>query len=327
LPHLGTLGALRARAATGMAVGDVITMAERIGWHSVAENERKAAVGATQSGFALNTATERELTGFIDSLRGYSLAARVAASAQQWPLHSVVSQLSETGFTATEIGEDVEAPIVQLPNGGIVVISPNKVSAIIVMSDQLAASNNAATAIENELIRAVSRGIDAALVSRVLPGSAGSFGATANAAADFAELVSILAVTGTEPLVCGAAIDVINRMAGLVQDGAEIFPLVNFIGAGEHKGIPIVPSTAVPAGDLLLIDPSGLQCRIEAVNVVASRTTSLFMSDLPSGAAQMISLFQGNLLALRCDCTFSMAVLRGIDVSASCSGISWASGS
>jgi len=120
---------------------------------------------------------------------------------------------------------------------------------------------------------------------------------------------------------------VINRMAGLVQDGAEIFPLVNFIGAGEHKGIPIVPSTAVPAGDLLLIDPSGLQCRIEAVNVVASRTTSLFMSDLPSGAAQMISLFQGNLLALRCDCTFSMAVLRGIDVSASCSGISWASGS
>jgi hypothetical protein len=323
--HIGTLTAILARSAIGVVPGNPADMAKAIGWHSAEQMLRKAAVGSLSTQFSEAAGTGIDLTGFIGSLRGLSFAAEVAARAQQWPLHARVGVLTEEGFAAGEITEENPVAPILLSNG-LVLIQPSKVSAIIVLSEELVRMRGAADAIQAELRKAIGRGLDKALISRIAPGSAGGFNATASAPADIATLVGMLARTGNEPLVAGAAVDTNILAATLIQDGDEVFEEVMLTGMGQHKGIPWVPVEVLDAGKLLLVDPSGLAFVIESVEIAVGRSAALFQDSAATpGAQQMTSVFQANALAVRADLTFAIQIMRERDVSAECVSIGWVS--
>lgn len=325
MPHIGTLAAMLARNTVQTVPRDVASLADQIGWRSVGNMLRRSAVGEVTTSFSAPAGTQTELDGFVTSLRGQSLAAEVAARAQHWPLHARVGILPESGFAASEVTEFEPAATVLLQNG-VTFITPAKISCVVAYSNELLNTNGAAAAIEADLQKAIGRGLDRALISRVAPGSAGGFSAGSNAYADLKTLFGMISVTGAQPFVLGAAVDTTLTMAFLTQDGTEAFPMVNAVGQGEVKGVPLIPTDQLAAGSLLLIDPSGLQCQIESVEIIAGKSASLIMDSAPSDVAgELVSMFATYSTAVRADCTFSMQVLRETDVSAECTSIAWAS--
>ncbi|HEX3882853.1 MAG TPA: hypothetical protein VHW66_09360 [Stellaceae bacterium] len=324
MPHIGTLAVMLARNAGQTIQRSVVDQAKAIGWGNVERMLRRSAVGEITTSFSAPAGTETELNAFITSLRGQSLAVEVAARAQHFPLHSRVGILPESGFAAAEIGEFQPAATVLLTNG-VVTITSEKVSCVLAYSAELLATNGAAAAIEADLQKAIGRGLDRALISRIAPGSSSGFAATSSALADIKTLVGMLAVTGAEPLVAGAAIDVNLTAAALMQDGGEAFPEVNFVGMGMIKGIPWIPTDQISAGSLLLVDPSGLQCTIEGIEIVAGTSATLVMDSAPTMPNELVDMFATSSVAIRATATFSMQVLRGTDVSAECTEIAWAS--
>lgn len=323
-PGVGVLGAWLARNVDATIPRNLAEQARAIGWGSGARMLTRAAVGEISTGFAVDSDTTADLNAFITSLRGLSLAAEVGARAQHYPLHSTIGVLPPAGIAAGEVIEMEPAPAISLSNG-VIKILPSKVAVVLSYSNELLASPGAPAAIEADLQKAIGRGLDRALISRVAPGSSSGFAAGSNAYADLKTLFGMIAITGTEPLVLGAAVDTTLTMAFLTQDGSQSFPLVNAVGQGEVAGVPLIPTPEVDAGSLLLVDPSGIQCSILGVEIVAGKSTALMMESDPSVPAEMVSMFMTNSTAIRATATFSMQVLRGTDVSAQISEIAWAS--
>lgn len=114
-------------------------------------------------------------------------------------------------------------------------------------------------------------------------------------------------------------------------DGAIAFPNMSLAG-GSIANIPIHTSDA--AGEaVILIDASALVAAADALELKASSAAALQMDDVPSmasaagspstpTAAQLVSLFQTNSTALKCERTFGFEIIREAGV-ASLSSVQW----
>lgn len=321
--YIGQLGAIMGRVNLGIVPGDVRAIARKIGTREIADAVEKAAVGANEIGIGIDSGTGSTLTAAIDQMRSRSFALMVASRAPAYPLHSGLLQLDEIAPTASEVDEMAEVPIDAVPHG-VVMLSPAKLSYITVLSQELLASPFAAGVIQARAEDAVSRGLDAALLTR-LPSSSGSISAGSDALADVQEMIGLINVTGSQPFVIGMAPDVALRAATLRQAGVLCFPGAVATGQSEIVGLPAIATDRITAGEMIVADPSGIAMNVGAIEVASSKTASLFMSDAGgSGAQQLVSMLQTGGVALRITLRFGMAIIRQQDVCGVLSGISWA---
>jgi hypothetical protein len=105
------------------------------------------------------------------------------------------------------------------------------------------------------------------------------------------------------------------RAMVLARDaGAPIFPDVNLTSGGRIGDIRTLVTDALPSGVCMLIDATGLAGDIGPTILDSSDETSLQMDsvgDSPELASTtLISMFQHNMLALKVERSFGIAVLR-----------------
>jgi len=112
-------------------------------------------------------------------------------------------------------------------------------------------------------------------------------------------------------------------------DGVAMFPTVPVSGSGELCGIPFLPSDGLDDGDLWLIDASAIAAGSDTIALVASREASIEMAnsalaqDATTGTgAALVSMWQTNSVALKCEASLAAEVLRP-DSIARITGTSW----
>jgi hypothetical protein len=319
-PHIGTLAKFlvdEAAQPLGARV-DLIGRAKAIGERMLMQRS----AGVIDASFAVDAGTGVELSALISSLAGTFVSAAIAQQSPQYPLHSVIGTVPQAGFAAEEIAERDPAPIEYLTNG-VVQVTPSKVVAILVYSLETSRLRNFAVLAQTELEKAIGRGLDIAVLGRLAPGSAGGFSAGSSALTDLRTLTGMAVETTGQRLLFAASVDTFQRFATLAPGGLELFPMAGLIGVQEIKGVQCYPTDALSSGKLLAIDPSGVTCSINAVEMSATTEAALDISAMPDMPTTLGSLFQGGNVALMATARFSCVQLRSENVSAECTSIGW----
>ena len=235
--------------------------------------------------------------------------------------------------TGTAVGEGATVPVsrVTLQN---VLVEPVLASALIVVSDTLLRDVSAAgqALFNNELKGAVSDAVDAAFLDLIVntgTTSTVSAGATAvNAKHDLRTALLAVNTVGAARLYWVAAPDVAAKASTLADTaGGDAFAAMSASG-GELANLPCIVSSGVSSGELYLIDASGIAADGGPVTVVASSQADILMDTAPAmngttpTPAAMVSMFETNSTALKCDARFGASVLRD-DCVAVVTGINW----
>lgn len=328
-PDLGrvvhAMGVTAIQAGRGIPV-TAAAVAERRGWTNIASH-MKAATGAIgeAGGFVLPQGIAET---FIGSLPRNSLSAALDEATRDYGLVNRIVILDNESLVAEEVGESLAIPVAGLAASSIQ-IQPHKCAIIIPYSEELIVSSNCAAVVESDTRLALARGLDAAILSRLVPGSAGGIDATSDPWADVRKLFSALALTGQlSPILC-ASVDTAILMATLRSNGQAAFGEMS-PGGGHCGGAPVVVSDRLASESLLAVDPQSIALTIGAVEVALSRNTSLQMDTAPGQDASqgtgstMTSMFQTFSIALKVTVDFSITLLRGERVSETLQSIGWA---
>jgi HK97 family phage major capsid protein len=202
--------------------------------------------------------------------------------------------------------------------------------------------------LSNELLAAAGSAVDA-LLSRSLRGSVGlavdaemltvllsGASSTAATSAPLADLSTLLTVVGlteeSKPYFLGAP-DTVIRAATVdaAANGTRLFNEANVIGPSTLLGIPLLTSSAVSAGRLVLVDAAGCCAAGDAIEVDVSAETSLQMDSAPtmtastSGAptaVNVVSQWQVDSTAIKCIARFGIEKFRANAV-ATLTSVAW----
>jgi hypothetical protein len=322
---IGQLGAIAVRQHLGGHQADAGAIARHVGANWAVDMVARAAVSANESILAVDAGTGAELTASVDQMTSRSVALMCAQrGSPDFGLRAGLLQLDEVSPTGVVTDENDPTPIPAKVPYGIVLVAPGKVLFQTPLTLELARSPFAAAAIQARAEDGVSRGLDAALLSAIAPGSGGGLASTSDALADVRNLIDLISITGAQPLILAAAPDVTSRAATLRQAGVLCFPGAVATGLSEIAGLPMLSTDRVTAGDMLVIDPSGIAIHIDAIQVSASQNGSLLMSTDPSNPGQLVSAFQVGMIVVSVTARFSFAVIRQQDVSGELTSIEWA---
>jgi len=183
------------------------------------------------------------------------------------------------------------------------------------------------------LRRAVSATVDDAFFNSVVDSSTPSEVATgddAEAAADgIAALLEMVEPTTESSLLLAADPAIVRRMAMLrTPAGNFLFPALTPTG-GNVQGVTVMPSDGVGAGNIALIDGSGIAGYAGDIEIDASGSADIEMLNaalqqdaLAPAHAQLVSMFQTNSVAIRVLTEFDAMRLRANAV-AMLTGVSW----
>jgi HK97 family phage major capsid protein len=189
---------------------------------------------------------------------------------------------------------------------------PVKAGAIIVVSDTLvrSAAPESFRALRRELEEGAIRATDTRALSIALNGITPT-AATAAPLADLRTLLTTVSATGAGRHLFAAAPDTAVAAATVeTTAGARVFPGMTPTG-GEMLGIPCIVSDAVAAGSLALIDCASFAANEGAVAVdLASGGALQMKTDPTQAAAELVSLFQSNMQALRVVSAFGLRRMR-----------------
>lgn len=139
-------------------------------------------------------------------------------------------------------------------------------------------------------------------------------------------LLSVNSV-GDAKLYWVVAPDVAKKASTLGGNGTNTFPAMSATG-GEMANLPALVSSGVPAGMIYLLDASGIAADADEVDVRVSNQADVLMDTAPSmnsatpTAAQMVSMFQTNSVALLATAMFGAQRLRD-DAIALIEGVDW----
>ncbi len=192
---------------------------------------------------------------------------------------------------------------------------PTKVAEFLVISNELAktASPSALSKLGDELRRACGISVDARFLA-ILAATAGitsaaSTGVTAaQVLADLTARLTALTI-GADSRLWFITSPKLFKTLGLLQ-GTGGYLVVN----GAIGPIRLAPSDALTT-TAFLIDAKGIAAELDTVKLDSSDKTSLQLdSDPTSGSYQLISLFQNNCTALRCEIKFGALALRSTSV-------------
>jgi HK97 family phage major capsid protein len=254
----------------------------------------------------------RELsTGFFGSMAANSAFSKIynAGDFTRTPLRTLIGVLT-TAPVAYSVSELAPKPVASM-DFATATLEPEKVSALIVITEELARSLSPAATIRlgEELRRAASVAVDAKFLALVAATSgitsAGSSGVTAaNVFADLTTRLNAMDLGADSRLwlIVGPKL---YKTLSLVQ-GTGGYILQN----GAIGAIKVAVSDAASTV-ATLIDAKAVAAELDSVTLDSTRNASLQMSDTPSsGEPATVSLWQQNMTGLKCEISFGAAVMR-----------------
>lgn len=224
-----------------------------------------------------------------------------------------------TGTTASFVAEGKAIPVgtMKFENYGL---PPAKVAGILVTTKEtVEGSSSVELTITADLIRAVAKAEDVAFLNPANDGSTDApasitngvtaITATADPKADLKALVaSFEGDLSTAYFVMKPELAVALSSADNPDIGAR---------GGALLGIPVITSNGSPAGQITLVDPTGIAFAPGGAEIQASQQGSLQMDDQPDHDADtpasttLLSLWQHNLVAFLARRSLSWRVVRG----------------
>jgi hypothetical protein len=322
---IGQLGAIAVRQHLGGHQADAAAIARHVGAPWACDMVAKAAVGANESLLAVDAGTGIQLNASIDQMISRSLLLMCQQrGSPDFGLRAGLLQLDEVSPTGVVVDENNPSPIQARVPYGVISVTPGKIVFLTPITLELARSPFAAAAIQARAEDGLSRGLDAALLNLIAPGSGGGLVASSDSLADVLALIELVSITGAQPIILGANPGVAARMATLRQGGVLCFPGACAVGQSEVAGLPMLATDRVAAESMMVIDPSGIAVHVDAIEVSASQNGSLLMSTAPDNPGQLVSSFQTGMIVVSVSARFSLAVIRQQDVSGELTEISWA---
>lgn len=297
--------------AAGMQHAKSVGVADR-----AIEFMQKAAVSPLTMSDPLSQSTL--IAAFIDSLRNIGAFDTMLASGMvRVPLKTKVA-LSTIAATAFVVGQGVAKRLTKLTLEGNE-LDPAKAVAMIVVSEELARSTaSSAIALFGTALRsAVAAVTDAEFISIITSGISPIASSGANASGVRLDVRTLLAnvTTGsgsalffiTTPAIAKALSTIAN------DDGSAAFPDARWDG-GEISGIPILVSDGVTAGQLILVDASGIAGDAGGMVLDDARHVTLDLNDAPDSppvaSTSLTNLWQHDLVAIRAERWFGVERLR-----------------
>jgi HK97 family phage major capsid protein len=257
------------------------------------------------------------VAAFADSLRNVGAFDAMLPSMIRVPLKTRVA-ITTVGATGFVVGEGQAKPIskLTLEDGEL---TPRKAVAIVVVSDELArsTSSNALSLFGRELRAAVASATDAEFLSVLTTGitPVGTSGGTAAGARQDIRTLLEAVSAGAGSALFLLTTPTIAKALSIISDpnGSGAFPLATWNG-GSIAGIPVVVSDSVTAGQLILVDASGVAAASLDFELEDARHVTLDLNDAPdsppTASTVGTSLWQQNLVALRCTRYFGVERLR-----------------
>jgi hypothetical protein len=254
-------------------------------------------------------------TGFFASLAAFSAFSKIynANDFTRVPLRTIIAVL--TSAPVAESVSELAAKPVGAGNFATATLDAQKVSAIIVISNELArsAAPSSISMLGNELRRAAGIAVDVKFLALMAatPGitSAASTGVTSAAVlADLTARLNALTI-GADSRLWFITSPKLFKTLSLLQGTGGFFVQDGAIGP-----IRLAPSDALTT-TAFLIDAKQIAAELDTVKLDSTGNASLQLdSDPTSGAYQTISLFQNNLTGLRCEIAFGSVAMRSTSV-------------
>lgn len=259
------------------------------------------------------------VTAFVGSLASSSILGRLLAddAVTRLPLGtSAAAVVANATAFAIGAGSPIAVSSLSLASKSL---QPRTAAGMVVLTSELirSASPAARALVDASLRSAVSTAIDAAFVSIISAGitPTAATGMTAgDALADLKRLLDVVNVSGAGKLYWLMSPSVANAASTLAgPDGSNAFPAMSPSG-GEMVNLPALTSSALPAGQLMLVDAASIAAEIEAVTVSLSDQAAVQMSttpDAPPNAGTVLtSLWRQNLIAVLARCVFGAEKVR-----------------
>lgn len=287
----------------------------------------KAAVAAgsvTDSTWAAPLAVAQNMASeFVELLYPMTILGRLTG-VRRVPFN--VSMPRQTaGSTSGWVGEDNPKPVSRL-SFETISLTRNKIATIVVLSEELVqdSSPSAEAVVQADMLASVAAYSDQQFIDPTVTASG------TVRPASITNGLTVHAMTGTA--VANVLTDMQTLMSGFVNAnlsfsnaywimhprtalylsmllsplGTYQFPTINVTG-GTFMGFPVITSTSVPIDTgadsyVILVDASSILLADDGINVDISREASLQMDSAPTdAAASQISLWQNNLVGLRCE--------------------------
>lgn len=286
----------------------------------------KAAIGPTGGTLAGSDALAAyaNVSGaWLAGLRRTGVFDRMLGDMRQAPMLQRFG-VNTTTWVADEIVEGAGKPVMSVSINGADPLRPRKTAAIAVLTRELARFSDAESLLDTELRNGVVAGVDtvflADMLAAVTPG-----GSTSSVADIDALLEAVPLGTASRPYFILAS-DVARIMSTERAGNIRLWPDLAPLG-GEISGIPALVTDRIADGTTMLIDASAIAANGGEVQIATSTVADVQMVDNPTVAtsagspaapvaAQLVSLFQSNGVALRAERTFSFRLLRSNAVAA-----------
>jgi hypothetical protein len=321
------LAAVQLGARRGIGV-DRLDVARARGFEAAQREFRtKSAQGDVAAGGDF-LSSEPLATAVIGSIARASLAGEIIATSR--PLGSFHSRmlLTDTSkITAEVVGEGLAIPV-RGTSAESIIITPGKVSIIVVYPEEMLSDPNAVAGIEHDFTIIAQRSGDAALLASFPPSSSTSFSATADSAADMRTLLGALGdLSGIAAPILVASPATLLRI-GLVRDaGGWLWPEVGIAG-GHMIGCGIFPTDVLDDGVLRAVSGEAVAAKFGGIEIGISAQTSLQMDTAPTQEAasgsgsSMVSMFATSTIAVRYSIAYAAVALRDT-ACAELAGINW----
>jgi hypothetical protein len=286
----------------------------------------KAAVSGGSTGDATwagaLTAYQTISAGFVESLRSISAYDAMLPNMRRIPPFTraaIVTTGASGALTAEQKWKVISKLSLAADN-----IAPLKAVCVLVITEELLRFSTAGTdrLFADELRSAVAQATDVPVLTALLA-SITPAASSGNARHDVATLLSAVPLKAlSRPMFLTTPL-VIQQMAALYGDSGPVFPDLTVPGAGGFiSGIPTVGVDSLTNygghGDhFLLVDAWNCAGESDVVTIDGSVQADVQMSDAPTdGAADMVSLFETNAVAIKCERRYAFARLRASAVAA-----------
>ncbi len=253
--------------------------------------------------------------GFFGSLSAFSAFSKIynIGDFQRVPLRTRVVVL--TTAPVAEAVSELAAKSVSSASFASAQLETQKVAEFLVISNELAktAAPSAISMLGNELRRACGIAVDVKFLSLIAATSGITSAATTGVTsttilADLTARLNALTI-GADSRLWWIISPKLYKTVSLVQGTGGFLMQDNKIGM-----INVAPSDALTT-TAFLIDAKGVAAELDTVKLDSSDKTSLQLdSDPTSGSYQLVSLFQNNCTALRCEIKFGALALRSTSV-------------
>jgi Phage capsid family len=262
------------------------------------------------------------------SLRTQSCFSRMLDSGiRKTPLRTRIGAVTAS-VSAGNVGEGRAVALSRLTLASPELV-PTKVAALIAFSTEVARSADPAALelIDTELRNAIATAVDEeffALVTDTSTPSSSSSGTSADdVRADLKTLLGAVNNSGAGQLFWCSSVSVANALAAMEWPLGSVSPT-----GGELCQLPFLVSSAIPAGTLRLCNASAIAGNADVIDLALARQADIAMVDtttMDTGGpvpAQMVSLWQSNMVAIRATISFAAEKIRS-DAIAELVGINW----